>query len=268
MLTVVPHFPWCSMVPEQPRFPIHDECTYLYQTQRAHAGPDSLVLQASTDSPCSSNETLVDDDEHLQADIYKLILSPENTRSDDPDSPFTDRKHPSRKSSFNPHATPFVPLQGSLRGPPALVVQDAPTWLSSFWKGTTSDLPAHQILHAKRMLDDTEWTFRDICTLARRFSWQCTVPHIYASFARVVYDAFGVTHGTWESTCFRFYLQRSALESFNYALSNVRVSRPVYLHNTQFSSIDHRSLVGMTPQSPKKSITTSVSRVLLPNSMR
>ncbi|KAL4080780.1 hypothetical protein J3A83DRAFT_66001 [Scleroderma citrinum] len=208
--------------------PPGSEWPCVYQMHRDHDRPDPYLSRNFTVSPCSSNATtLVNDDEHLRADIYKLILSPENPLSNDPDSPSADHQSPSFKSSFNPHATPFVPIPGSLsvsRTYPTVlspIVQDKPTWLLSFLEGTTTRLPADQVLHAKCMLDSTKWTFSNICALAQKFSWQCATPNTYGPFARIVYDGFNDTYGSWESSCFRFHLQKSALEAFDYGWSTL-----------------------------------------------
>lgn len=218
------------MVPDQyfpPSNPAAEEWPYIYQTRGDSGGSDSFLSQPLTASPCSTDATLVNDDEHLQADIYRLILSPENARSsNDPDSSSADRKSPSPKSTFNPHAVPFVPNQSSLPGwqvqpnARAPVAQDTPAWLSSFWQGATSTLPAEQVSYAKHVAEKAR-SCLDISALARSFSSQCMIPHNYASFARAVYDTFNDAYGTWESSRFRFHLQKLALESFDYAWSIV-----------------------------------------------
>lgn len=231
------------MVPKQyfpPSHPTAEEWPYIYQTH--NGGPDSFLSQPITASPCSTDATLVNDDEHLQADIYRLILSPENAQqsSNDPDSPSAHRKSPSPKSTFNPHAAPFVPTKSSLPGCPvqsnarAPVAQDSgPAWLNSFWQGATSTLPAEQVSYAKQVAEKAR-SCLDILDLARSFSSQCMIPHTYASFARAVYDTLNDTYGTWESSRFRFHLQKLALESFHHAWSTV-----VYQNNPPTPEVDY-----------------------------
>lgn len=178
----------------------------------------------STDSPLSSNATLVNDEDRLRADVYKLFLSPPNQLSDDPTT--TDTERPTSQPTFNPSATPFIPSQTILYAtathpPPALVLQDKPSWLGSFWEGTTTGIYAEQRLYATRMVKARKWTFVDICSLAHRFSWQCATPETYGPFARAVYDALNDSCGTWDSSCFGFYLQKVAIDSLEYAWSNL-----------------------------------------------
>ncbi|KAL4069966.1 hypothetical protein V8B97DRAFT_569552 [Scleroderma yunnanense] len=59
------------------------------------------------------------------------------------------------------------------------------------------------------------------CCMRNKFSWQCATPNTYGPFARIVYDGFNDTYGSWESSCFRFHLQKSALEAFDYGWSTL-----------------------------------------------
>lgn len=180
----------------------------------------------STDSPVSSNATLVNDEDRLRVEVYKLILSPPNQQTNDPTTTDTQVIFSTSQPTFNPFATPFVPSQTILYStpahpPPALVLQDKPSWLSSFWQGTTTGVYSEQKLHATRMVEARKWSFVDVCSLAHRFSWQCATPDTYGPFARAVYDALNDSCGTWYSSCFCFYLKKGAIESFEYAWSNI-----------------------------------------------
>ncbi|KAI6042666.1 hypothetical protein EDC04DRAFT_910583 [Pisolithus marmoratus] len=179
-----------------------------------------------SDSPLSSNATLVNDEDHLRADVCKLILPPPNQQSNDQTTTDTQIKPPTSQLTFNPSAAPFVPSQMTLyttatHPPPALILQDKPSWLSSFWEGTTTGVYAEQRLHATRMVQARKWTFVDICSLAHRFSWQCATPDTYGPFARAVYDTLNDSCGTWDSSCFGFYLQKAAVDSFEHAWANL-----------------------------------------------
>ncbi|KAG1715712.1 hypothetical protein ID866_1428 [Astraeus odoratus] len=170
-------------------------------TFRCRTGAIEFRQHTTSDSPCSSSATLVDDD-HLQADVYKLILSPENQQYNPPQGTGDSPERRTSQSSFNPNATPFVPSRGTFPASQAHPIECGsftPGWLSSFWEGTTTAIPAEQELHAKQMIDS------------------CATPSTYGPFARAVYDALNETCGTWESSCFRFYLQKSAFDSFNHS---------------------------------------------------
>lgn len=211
------------MFPETPTFSASkEESLRLYESLNNRGRVERY--SASTDSPLSSNATLVNDEDRLRAGGLRLFLSPPNQQSNDPAT--TDIERPTSQPTFNPSAAPFIPSQTILyttatHPPPALVLQDKPSWLSSFWEGTTTGVYAEQRLHATRMVQARKWAFVDICSLAHRFSWQCATPETYGSFARAVYDALNDSCSTWDSSCFGFYLQKAAIDSFEYAWSNV-----------------------------------------------
>ena len=113
-LPVAPHFPWRSMIPERLYFPIPDEWTYAKEPifggiLISFTGIHSLPLQQQRNS---GRRRQTSAGRYLQA--YPI---PENTRSDDPDSPSIDRENSSHRPYFNPHVTPLVPPQGLLQGP-------------------------------------------------------------------------------------------------------------------------------------------------------
>lgn len=211
------------MFPETPAFSASkEESLRLYESLNSRDRVERY--SSSTDSPLSSNATLVNDEDRLRAGVHRLFLSPPNQQSND--SATTDIDRPTSQPTFNPSAAPFIPSQAILyttatHPPPALVLQDKPSWLSSFWEGTTTGVYAEQRLHATRMVQARKWAFVDICSLAHRFSWQCATPETYGPFARAVYDALNDSCGTWDSSCFGFYLQKAAVDSLEYAWSNI-----------------------------------------------
>ncbi|KIJ62660.1 hypothetical protein HYDPIDRAFT_114321 [Hydnomerulius pinastri MD-312] len=178
----------------------------------------------STDSPCSSSATLLNEDnDRMRADVSKLIRSPQEERGPD-----THIHAPvPTKPSFNPNAAPFVPSLATLnaaRGqtpsqmPPVPV---NPNWIDSYRQGTSIENSEDQNAAAQRMIMATKWSFGNICALAQMFCWECARPSTCGSFARAVYDALNTHYGEWESSCFRFHLHKCAIESFRITWSTV-----------------------------------------------
>jgi hypothetical protein len=201
----------------------------------------------SSDSPCSSSATLLDEDhDRLSADLFKLIQSPEDGRALDtgadpanctdwPPSSDASRILPKQhlhaptptKPSLNPKAAPFIPsLSQATLGSMQMQTSPVPArscWMDSFCQGTSTGDLVEQEVAAKAMILATKWSFDNICVLVQMFCWECARPTGYGPFARAVYEALKTHYGEWESSCFRFHLRKCALESFRIVWSSVSI---------------------------------------------
>ncbi|KIK99835.1 hypothetical protein PAXRUDRAFT_8602 [Paxillus rubicundulus Ve08.2h10] len=222
-----------------------EEWSRAYHTHTEYFGTRGSVRHLS-DSPCSSSATLLNEDrDDLSSDAFKLIQSPEDSQASDaganpanctpwPPSSEVSEVLPKQhlhaltpaKSSFNPKAAPFIPSPKTILGFMQMSMQTSPVparpfWVDWFWHGSPTDDLGEQEATAKGMMLITTWSFDNIRALAQMFCWECARPTTSGPFARAVYEALKTHCGEWESSCFRFYLRKYAIESFRIAWSFV-----------------------------------------------
>ncbi|KAF8843274.1 hypothetical protein BDN67DRAFT_1001080 [Paxillus ammoniavirescens] len=239
-----------------------EEWSRAYRTHTIYASTRGPAHNSS-DSPCSSSATLLDEDhDRLSADLFKLMQSPEDGRALDtgtdpanythwPPSSDASKILPKQhlhaptptKPSFNPRAAPFIPSPskatlGSMQMQTS-PIPARPCWMDSFCHGTSIGDLVEQEVAAKAMILATNWSFDNICALAQMFCWDCARPTTYGPFARAVYEAFKTHYGEWESSCFRFHLRKYALESFSIAWSSINPQAIPLYHSPTPEYLQH-----------------------------
>jgi len=170
-----------------------------------------------SNSPCSSNTTLVDDEGQTHRLEYSQLGQKSVKGTVSGIQTYRIQAAQSIKSELNPNATTFVPDRFVEYGyfPPPINTPEA--WLHILDIGMLASDPTLPPLLVRL----GPWSIDTLRDLARLFCWEILAkanivdfgPEA-ALFVRDVRDTLTIHHSEWHSSCFVSHLQKSAIDHF------------------------------------------------------